>query len=88
MEIEADEYAEVQPPAEMLLRGGPVTYGEILRELKRSERETFREWADYRVATDGAFVQRVVNTPPQSFCFRRPTEDHNERCYAIQHRLS
>jgi hypothetical protein len=72
----------------VFLQGRLATYGEIVRELKRGEYGEFREWADYRVATDGAFVQRVVNIPPLSFCFRRLAEDANERCYAIQRRLS
>lgn len=88
MEVEADQNADVHPPAEMLLRGQPVTYGAIIRELKRGNYGEFREWADYRVATDGAFVQRVINIPPLSFCFRKIEEDDSERCYAIQYRLS
>jgi hypothetical protein len=88
MEIEADQHADVHPPPEMLLRGQPVIYGEILRELKRGNYGEFREWADYRVATDGAFVQRTVNIPPLSFYFRKLEEDDSERCYAIQYRLS
>lgn len=88
MEIEADQRRDEHPPAEMLLRGQPVTYGEIVRELKSGNYGEFREWADYRVARDGKFVQRAVNIPPLSFYFRNRENDDEDQCYAIQYRLS
>lgn len=87
MEIEADQPKDSRPPADLLLHGQPVTYGEIIRELQRGAYGAFREWADYRIARDGAFVQRTIDIPPISFYFRKPEDDDADRCYAIQYRL-
>lgn len=86
MQIEADESADLRPPRELLLRGEPSTYGEITRELQDGGYGRINEWAEYRLATDGAFVHRTINCPPLSFYFRTLGDDADP-CYAIQYKL-
>ncbi len=86
MEIEADDLVVEPPPDALLPQAGSHTYGSIIRALRDTGR-AFDEWADYRIAKDGAFVHRTLNAPPHAFHFRRPEEDRSDACYAIQYRL-
>ena len=88
MDIEADEKSHVTPPAELLLPGQSVAYGDIVKELRRGQHGTYQETASYRIAKDGAFVDRNIATPILSFHFRKREDDPTDRCYAIQYRLS
>jgi hypothetical protein len=87
MEIEADEWKDVSPPPELLLPDGPTTYGDIARALKTGDHGAFQETASYRIARDGAFVDRTIATPASTFHFRKRQDDPADRCYAIEYRL-
>ncbi len=85
-EIENDRVvAAATPPMEMLLRRDCTTYGPILEFLKLKH-GNYMETANYRIS-DGAQVHRVIDTEIFEFYFRSPSEDWNERPYAILRRL-
>lgn len=88
MQIEDDEQSEADAPVEMLLPGAPTTYGDIERELKTGRHGTYQQTASYRIAKDGAFVDRQIIAGPYTFHFRSREDDPSERPYAIQYRLS
>jgi hypothetical protein len=88
MDVEADEKGHVAPPAELLLPGQSVAYGDIVKELRRGQHGTYQETASYRIAKDGAFVDRNIATPVLTFHFRKREDDPTDPCYAIQYRLS
>jgi hypothetical protein len=88
MEIEADEAIPgLQIPQEMLLTGGPATYGGILAAVRTGRHGRFLQHADYRIAKDGAFIHRTISGQTFSFHFRGLAEEESERPYAIQRRL-
>lgn len=70
MEIEADELAEAIPPVEMLLRRDALTYGAILR-VAQEQGVSVMETANYRIATDGAFVARELLSKTWHFYFHQ-----------------
>jgi len=87
MQIEADQISSERPPAELLLPGQPVRYGEIIRALQNGNFGEYEEAASYRIASDGAFVHRHITTTSFSFRFRKAEHDDSEPCYAIEYRL-
>ncbi len=87
MDIEEDYRADVVPPDEMLLAPGLRTYRAIMREVRSGRHGEFKEWADYRTAMDGRFVQRTVSVGAYHFHFRSP-EEVDEPCFAVRFRLS
>ena len=87
MQIEADQSSKERPPADLLPPGQPVTYGEIVWELKKGHLGEYEETASYRIASDGAFVHRHITTAAFSFHFRKREPDDSEPCYAIEYRL-
>jgi hypothetical protein len=86
MEVEADDSRHTSSPPADLLPGNARSYGEIIAALKR-QGQSFQEYAEYRVATDGAFVHRTVETGLYSFFFRKVEHDDLDPCYAIQYTL-
>lgn len=86
MEIEADDLAVSPPPEVLLPKSASSTYGSIVQTLRKGG-SPVEEWADYRVAKDGAFVHRTLSAPPHAFHFRSREEDQGEPCYAINYRL-
>lgn len=87
MQIEADQSNGAPPPPELLPPGQPVTYGEIVRKLRKGHLGEYEETASYRIASDGAFVHRHVTTAAFSFHFRKREHDDSDPCYAIEYRL-
>ena len=85
MEIELDDGKALDVPAEFLPSGGAVkaTYGEILRGLKNDKSKACFETASYRIATDGLFIHRKIETERFAFFFRKPEHDDTEPPYAI-----
>jgi hypothetical protein len=82
-EIEADAPTlGKSPPAELLPRGSHGAYGEIVAAAKRAGKSAL-EFAEYRIATDGAFVHRVVQCDRVSYYFRSHKDDATECPYAI-----
>jgi hypothetical protein len=76
------------PPDTMLLAPGCLTYGEILAELKTDKHGGCTEYADYRIANDGAFVHRAIDGKQFKVFFRSSEDDDSETPYAIQYRLA
>ncbi|WP_041448297.1 hypothetical protein [Anaeromyxobacter sp. Fw109-5] len=72
LEVEGDEGREGLPPSEMMLSPDAVSYSAILKAA-RSKRGDVLESAQYRVATDGRFVQRVIRCSPWVYYFRSRT---------------
>jgi hypothetical protein len=88
MEIKADiKENNDNPPSEMLPPNGAETYGDIINELKKGYYGEFYEHADYRIAKDGAFIQRVIETLEYKFCFRKNDNDNSEIPYVIIYKL-
>ena len=88
-EIEADDDKTMNVPAEFLPSGGAVaaTYGEILRGLKSDKPKACFETASYRIATDGRFIHRKIETERFAFFFRKPEFDDSEAPYTIIRKL-
>ena len=89
MEIESDDGKTLDVPAKFLPSGGAVaaTYGEILRGIKNDKPKTCFETASYRIATDGRFIHRMIETERFAFFFRKPEHDDAEPPYAIIRKL-
>jgi hypothetical protein len=90
MDIESDGGEKlINVPTEFLPSGGAVaaTYGEILRGLKNDKPKTCFETASYRIATDGRFIHREIETERFTFFFRNPEHDDSEAPYAIIRKL-
>lgn len=86
MLIEEDEEKLGIPPAELLPAGvSKAEYGAIL-EASRREAKVVQETAVYRVATDGRFVHRQIETEKHIFYFRHPRQDLREIPYAIMYK--
>ncbi len=87
-EIEADvARTGLSIPEQILLPGKPATYGEIVATLYNARNGTFIESAVYRIASDGAFIHRVLHVGRREFCFRSLKEHKDEIPYAILRRL-
>jgi hypothetical protein len=89
MDIESDDGETMDVPAEFLPSGGTVTatYGEILRGLKNDKPRICQETASYRIASDGRFIHRRIETECFEFLFRNPEHDDSEPPYAIIRKL-
>ena len=81
------------PPAEILLPGAALTYGEIIAALKeRGLYESSLRYAKYRM-TDGIFINAIIDTQVDNggrryrFCFRSPECEESAVPYAIHHVL-
>ena len=86
--IEADnERLGLTPPAALLLAPGVLTYGDIVAVFASRRHGDFEERAEYRIATDGAFIHRVISARLLSFFFRSRKHDNDEAPYAIQYVL-
>lgn len=89
MDIESDEGETMSVLADFLPSSGvaSVTYGEILRGLKNDKPRACQEKAAYRIASDGRFIHRMIETERFSFFFRSPEHDDSEAPYAIIRKL-
>ena len=89
-DIESDDGKTMNIPAEFLPFGGAVevTYGEILRGLKEKKPESLLETASYRIATDGRFIHRKIETEHFAFYFRKEKHDDSEPPYVILRKLT
>lgn len=90
MDIEADSLearpkVESHPPVELLLQGGPTTYGDILREVQTGRHGRYLESASYRIGKDGAFVHRSISAVPFTFFFRNRKDEASDPCYAVEY---
>ncbi|MCZ4324659.1 hypothetical protein [Pseudomonas anguilliseptica] len=85
--IESDIGGVLEPPKEILPAVSEATYGEIISYFKNFPPKVCQEKASYRIATDGAFIHRVIETEGFLFAFRSPAHDSSEKPYAIIKKL-
>jgi hypothetical protein len=86
--LEADvELRHATPVAILLPPGSIPEYCSILAGLRR-RRENVLESAEYRIATDGAFLHKVIRGDKGSYFFRRNDIVASEKPFAITYRLS
>ncbi|MYN20903.1 hypothetical protein GTP81_29630 [Rugamonas sp. FT107W] len=86
MNTEEDRGVLLIPPSAFLPDGAEPEYGEILAGLKKMNPKVCQESASYRIATDGNFVHRTIETEKYTFYFRGASDDNHEAPYAILHK--
>lgn len=86
--IEEDLGMQAGPPIEMLPPGSAPEYLEILAGLKKLGAKVCQETASYRIAVDGIFVHRSIETERYKFYFRSHTDERHEQPFAILCKLS
>jgi hypothetical protein len=82
MNLEADDQATGVPPRELLLSPDSTTWAAIIAN-GRSKGLTFMESAEYRIANDGAFIHRKLESRHYRAYFRSRHDLPNEQPYAI-----
>jgi hypothetical protein len=83
MNVEEDTGSLLTPPAGFLPAEVPLEYGTILNWLKDMRPKVCQESASYRIASDGLFVHRTIETEKYTFYFRGANDDGYEPPYAI-----
>jgi hypothetical protein len=87
-QIELDTcHIVVLPPSWLLPDQSKPTYGSIRQGVIDSGASGFLETADYRIATDGAFIHRSISSRGREYFFRT-TDGDEEHPYAIRVRLA
>lgn len=85
--LEADVELPLAIPAPILLpQGSSPEYGSILDGLRRRG-ENVLESAEYRIASDGAFLHKAIQGDRGSYLFRRTDIVASEKPFAITLRL-
>lgn len=87
-EIEKDEPSALAPPAELLPAREAIGYRSILRALQNEGYKGISETASYRIATDGAFIHRAIDSEIATYYFRGLEENNDEPPYAILWKLA
>jgi len=85
--IECDGGRRAEPPGDFLPPGSRAAYGEIVAALQSTKASPCHERAEYRIAVDGKFVHRVIETDAYTYYFRHLRDDQHEPPYAILVRL-
>ena len=84
MDVEADNGAIAAPPPTFLPSPDVrANYGAIFDSLKGGKPRVLQEFAAYRIATDGRFIHRVIETERCCYYFRGARDDDAEAPYAI-----
>ena len=81
-DIEADSGALLNPASTLLPLDSALEYGSILNGLKKTNPKVCQEAATYRIASDGRFVHRTIETERFTYYFRRADHDDREPPYA------
>jgi hypothetical protein len=79
--VEADVEAVALERVPDAVWSGARSYAAICKALSATG-IAFREFASYRIATDGAFVHRVIEADDRQFFFRSP-DGNEDSAYAI-----
>jgi hypothetical protein len=87
MDIESDDGIVLDAPP-FLSFDAPANYGKLQAECKARWPSSTLETASYRIATDGKFICRNIETPAASFHFRSPTHDNHEVPFVIKRKLA
>lgn len=85
--IEEDAGEKLVLSKEMLPDNLVADYGSILVRMKKESPETCQETASYRIATDGKFVHRTIETDKYVFYFRENKNNNSEEPYAVLYKL-
>ncbi|CRM52338.1 MULTISPECIES: hypothetical protein [Pseudomonas] len=80
-DVESDDGAVCPPPFELMPEEAGATYIEIKRALETAG--NIREYASYRVMSDGAFVHKSLEGPSAVYYFRSLGLLNDEVPYAI-----
>jgi hypothetical protein len=83
MAVEDDAGAGLTVPDVMLPEGAKATYESILTGLKKVKPKVCLETGTYRIATDGLFVHRAIETPQATYYFRGKENNGNEAPFAV-----
>jgi hypothetical protein len=83
LNIEEDSGAILRPPAVFLPTDVIPEYASILNWVKKMEPKVCQESASYRIAANGLFVHRTIETEKYTFYFRGANDDDHEPPYAI-----
>ncbi|BDB19898.1 hypothetical protein cym2001_32630 [Pseudomonas sp. CYM-20-01] len=86
-DVENDDLAVCQPPAELLPAGAGATYRQIKEALGALGSDRLMEYASYRVMSDGAFVHKGLESASAVYYFRSHDIAHDEMPYAILWKL-
>lgn len=85
-EIENDiTLEEIEPPKEMLLETGSRTYREILKDVKTNKFGSWMETGNYRIVSDGKFIDKSIQVGSFIFHFRSNKENLEEIPYVISY---
>lgn len=87
LEIEADHGTLLYPPKSFLPVESAPEYGAILTGLKKMKPKVCQETASYRIASDGLFVHRTIETERFTYYFRHADHDNHEPPYAILYKF-
>jgi hypothetical protein len=86
LERDAEPDHDQMPPPELLPEPTASGYATILSALKRRG-ESVLESGEYRIATDGAFLHKVIRATAATYYFRSPVEIGDEKPFAVTHRI-
>jgi hypothetical protein len=86
-DIEGDAGLILEPPEALLPKGATPSYGAILRGLEIKNGKGSLEAAVYRIASDGLFVFRKIETPDYVYFFRGREDSNGEVPFAIRHKF-
>jgi|GEM_PF-5721754 len=87
-DIEGDAGALLEVPEELLPTGATPSYGAILRGLEIKNGKGSLEAAVYRIASDGLFVYRKIETPDYVYFFRGREDSNGEAPFAIRYKFT
>jgi hypothetical protein len=85
--IEEDAGAVFSLPSVVLPNCSVLEYGAILASLKLMNPKACMETGRYRIASDGKFVDRTIETETHTFYFRGLVNDDCELPYAALYKL-
>ena len=88
MKIEADVGVQRSPPDEVLPCAGMLRYNDILIGLRTIGAKGISESAAYRIASDGRFVHRTIDSNVATYHFRTRDDDRSESPYAVMWKMS
>jgi len=86
LEADVEQAVAEVPPPELLPEPGALDYRAILSSLKRKG-EPVMESGQYRIATDGIFLHKVLRANRAAYYFRSAEELPDEKPFAITHRI-
>lgn len=81
--VEADSGMILNVPKDLIPQYSDFKYKEILDFLRTIKSKICQETATYRIAADGLFVHKKIETERYTFYFRKEQFDDNELPYAV-----